>query len=166
MHSTELRMPGPLGPWACCDTEVWPFNPKNYYYYYYCSYFWVNQDEASRRWKIKERNDCHEEQWTGAETRMLSPWCPQWLLSSACQIPEPAQQPSGSMSQLFQWRLGRKGDCRRDDSTLRSCLQSALPATAPGLHAVSCKWDSAYALWTVISHAKGLPLANGSSMAP
>jgi len=98
--------------------------------------------EACRCEKIKERNACSGclfsgseraeegdrisplwEQWTGAETRMLSPWCPQWPLWSDCQFPEPAQQPSGFVSQLFHWRLRRNGDCRQDHSTLRSCSQ-------------------------------------------
>ena len=37
-------------------------------------------------------------------------------------------------------------------------MAAALSAAAPGRHAVSCRWDSAYVSGTVMSHAKGLPL--------
>jgi len=41
---------------------------------------------------------------------------------------------------------------------LEDLLAAALSAAAPGRHAVSCRWDSAYVSGTVMSHAKGLPL--------
>ena len=44
---------------------------------------------------------------------------------------------------------------------LEDLLAAALSAAAPGRHAVSCRWDSAYVSGTVMSHAKGLPLAHG-----
>ena len=49
---------------------------------------------------------------------------------------------------------------------LEDLLAAALSAAAPGRHAVSCRWDSAYVSGTVISHAKGLPLAHGRSVTP
>ena len=45
-------------------------------------------------------------------------------------------------------------------------MAAALSAAAPGRHAVSCRWDSAYVSGTVMSHAKGLPLAHGRSVTP
>ena len=45
-------------------------------------------------------------------------------------------------------------------------MAAALSAAAPGRHAVSCRWDSAYVSGTVMSHAKDLPLAHGRSVAP
>jgi len=45
-------------------------------------------------------------------------------------------------------------------------LAAALSAAAPGRHAVSCRWDSAYVSGTVMSHAKGLPLAHGRGVTP
>jgi len=43
---------------------------------------------------------------------------------------------------------------------------AAMSAAAPGRHAVSCRWDSAYVSGMVMSHTDGLPLAHGSSVAP
>ena len=55
-----------------------------------------------------------EGQWTGAGTKILSPYCPRWQVWSVCQFLEPVQQPSGSMSRQFQWQLGRRGEYQQD----------------------------------------------------
>ena len=50
---------------------------------------------------------------------------------------------------------------------LEDLLAAALSAAAPGRHAVSCRWDSAYVSGTVMSHSKALPfIAHGRSVTP